>query len=217
MTRLTAVIELVLAYHPKALRILAGDYVPTLMELSEVVRDAGEAGGEGFLSAAGLSEAASDSGQLKGLVCGEALQQVIDNAGGWGHIVEAARFYGSVFPTTWAIFVDHLLTVAPGGASRLEDEAQLARMAEKYGVRRATVCEKRRIVPEAVARYAEMTPRGEFHRLSDPGPDRPLRSSGPMQSGRVARDDGQQLALPFEEDGQAGSGGKAAAPAEAEH
>jgi hypothetical protein len=217
MTRLAAVIELILAYHPKALRVLTGEHVPTLMELSEVVRDAGEHDAAGFISAA-LSESAPGSAQLAGLVRGEALQSVIDDAGGWEHIVEAVRFYRRAFPTTWAIFADHILTVAPGGASRLEDEAQLARMAGKYRVRRATVCEKRRIVPETVARYAEMTPRGEFRYLSEPGPDKPARFST-AQFRTAARNDVQQLALPFEDDGQAGDGGgrEGAALPEAEH
>jgi hypothetical protein len=214
LTRLAAVIELILTYHPKALRVIAGEHEPTLMELSEVVLNAGDHDAAGIISAA-LSESIPASGQLASIVRGEALQRIIDDAGGWDHIVEAVSFYRNSFPTTWAIFVDHLLTVAPGGSSRLEDEAQLARMAEKYGVRRATLCEKRRIVPEAVARYADMTPRGEFRRLSNPAPD--MLSGPSAQSRMTMRNNGQQLSLPFEEYGHRGGGEEGAVLPEAEH
>jgi hypothetical protein len=58
-----------------------------------------------------------------------------------------------------------VLTIAPGGASRLEAESQLARIARKYNVSLRTVAQKRQIVPEAIARYALLAPVEELTRL----------------------------------------------------
>ena len=164
--RLVAVIELLLQYHPKALRILVGEYVPDLMELSEIVQAASEVE-ENAPNASGLPK----SKQLANIVRGESIQSVIDEVGGWEHLSEAVRLYRDNFPKTWAIFVDHVFSVEPGRATRLEEQTQLKRIADKHGFCIATICEKRKIVPEAIARYAEMAPRGELRLLAD-GPIR---------------------------------------------
>ena len=186
---LAAVIELLLRYHRRALRVLLGDYVPTLLELSEVIREAEEGG----CVIPGLRAGGTPfSRQLSEIIRGEAVQRVVDVAGGWEHIAEVVRFYRKSFPTTWAIFADHVLTIAPGGASRLEEESQLERIAKKYGIKRlTTVSEKRKIVPEAIARYAEMIPEGELDALSGlVCGERPAR-------GKIDKEHSGQLPLPL--------------------
>jgi hypothetical protein len=191
ISALVAVVELLLEYHPKALRILLGECVPTLMELAEIVRSASEAPDGGY-GAAGLPH----SKQLTDLVRGEGMQRVIDDVGGWSQLAEAVQFYRKAFPTTWAIFVDHVLSIVPGGVSRIEEQSQLARIAQKYGVRPATVCEKRKIVPEAIARYAEMAPWGELRLLNETSPTAADVEQAKQDIVHAGND---QIFLPFQE------------------
>lgn len=175
---LVAVIELLIAYHPKALRILLGEHEPTLFELDEVVRNASAPAGVGRVSGGARSR------QLAALMRGEAIQDVVDRVGGWRQLAEAALFYRARFPTTWGIFADHVMHIASGDIPRIEERPLLQSIADAYGVSRSTVSEKRRLVPYAIARYAEMAPYGELQNLR----------GGAYACGKSDR----QLLLPFE-------------------
>ena len=160
---LVAVIELLLQYHCKALRILTGEYEPTLLELSEIVTAATEKEER----TGGSTNKLPYSRQLADIVRGEEIQRIVDDAGGWKHLAKAVRHYEECFPVTWGIFTDHVLRIIPGGASRIESRGQAERIADKYGVCAATISEKRKTVPEAIAKYAEMMPRTREETLEE--------------------------------------------------
>ena len=160
---LVAVIELLLQYHRKALRILLGDYEPTLIELSEIVQAASEVDETPMAATSGLPR----SKQLTDIVRGEEIQRIVDEIGGWKQLAEAVKAYKEAYPKAWAIFVDHLLSITSAGSSRIEDQSQLERLAQKYGVCFSTISDKRRVVPIAIARYAELTPNNELRLISE--------------------------------------------------
>lgn len=157
---LVAVIELLLAYHPKAIRILLGEHEPTLMELAKVISAASEHDEE-----APQQSGEPQSRQLADMVKGEGIQRIVDEVGGWKQLAEAVLYYRDAFPSTWGMFADHVLSIIPGGASRLEEESQLQRIADQYLVTPPTVIARRKSVPYAIARYAEMFPPGELRRM----------------------------------------------------
>jgi hypothetical protein len=165
MERLVAVIELILGYHPKGLRVLVGEVEPTVGELDAILRCVLALGDglPGRVAAAFSSSPSSPQERAMGRAA--ALLGIVEEAGGWGHLATAARFYREAYPQTWAIFADHVLTIAPGGVSRLEAEGQLARIARKHNVGIRTVAQKRQTVPEAIARYALLAPVEELTRL----------------------------------------------------
>lgn len=159
---LVAVIELLIAYHPKAIRILLGEHEPTLMELAQVIRAASEHDEE-----APKQNGEPQSRQLADMVKGEGIQRIVDEVGGWEQLAEAVLYYREAFPATWGVFADHVLSIIPGGASRLDEESQLRRIASQYKVSMPTVIARRKDVPYAIARYAEMFPPGELRRMMD--------------------------------------------------
>lgn len=181
---LVAVIELLIAYHPKVLRILLGEYEPTLLELAEIVRNASEPADGARVSSGARSR------QLAALMRGESIQDAVDRVGGWRQLAEAALFYRDRFPATWGIFADHVMHIASGDIPRIEERSLLQSIAETYGVSRSTVSEKRRLVPYAIARYAEMAPYGELQNLRG-GTYTPVPGVGCGESDR-------QMSLPFE-------------------
>ena len=69
---LVAVIELLIAYHPKVLRILLGEYEPTLLELAEIVRNASEPDERARVASGSRSK------QLAALMRGESIQDAVD-------------------------------------------------------------------------------------------------------------------------------------------
>jgi hypothetical protein len=76
-----------------------------------------------------------------------------------------ARAYKEACPSSWKIFVDHIVWVESGGMSRLAGEGQLERIAEKHGVSIDTVKRRRHEVVETIARAALLVPRGELQLL----------------------------------------------------
>ena len=158
---LEAVIELLLRSHPCGLRVLLGEVpVPSFEDILMMLHREGTP----------FSEVRVDGGRVTAeqescLIRAETIQGAIDLCGGWEALVGMARAYKEACPSSWRIFVDHVIWVESGGLSRLTGEGQLERIAEKHGVSSDTVQRRRHEVVETIARAALLVPKGELQLL----------------------------------------------------
>ena len=147
--RLVAVIELILEYHPKGLRVLVGDAEPTTAELDDILRS---------VCARDLptrvSAAFPNSLQERRLVRADAILDIVSEGGGWAGIAEMARQFRELYSETWEIFRLHVEWIDAGGGSRLEKDTVLMRIASRFNVSADTVRRKRRFVVDKIAEAA---------------------------------------------------------------
>ena len=155
---LEAIIELLLRSHPCGLRVLVGEVqAPTFEDLVMMLHREGAP-----VSEIRVNGGRPSSEQESCFLRAEAIQEAVDRCGGWEVLIGMARAYMEACPSSWKIFVDHVVWVEAGGMSRLAGEAQLERIAEKHGVSPDTVQRRRHEVVETIARAALLVPRGEL-------------------------------------------------------
>ena len=151
--RLAAVIELILKYHPKGLRVLVGDVEPTMTELDEILQSV-EDNDLPFRIAAAFPS----SPQERGLMRAETILSIVDEGGGWAGIAQMARDFRELYSDTWEIFRTHVEWI-DNGNSRIEQDSALRRMAVRFGISEDTIQRKRRFVIEKIAIAAIRTDR----------------------------------------------------------
>ncbi len=158
---LEAIIELLLRSHPCGLRVLVGEIpAPSFEDLVMMIHQEGAPVSEVRVNG-GRPTAEQESCFLRA----EAIQEAVDRCGGWEALIGMARAYKEACPSSWKIFVDHIVWVESGGMSRLAGEAQLSRIAEKHGVSPDTVQRRRHEVVTSIARAALLIPKGELELL----------------------------------------------------
>jgi hypothetical protein len=158
---LEAVIELLLRSHPQGLRVLVGEIpAPTFEDLLMMLHREGVP-----VSEVRVSGGKATAEQESCLIRAEMIQDAVDRCGGWEVLVEMAKAYKEACPSSWKIFLDHIVWVESGGISRLAGEAQLSRIAEKHGVSPDTVQRRRHEVVTSIARGALLIPKGELELL----------------------------------------------------
>jgi hypothetical protein len=158
---LETVIELLLRSHPCGLRVLLGEVpAPSFEDILMMLHREGVP----------ISEVRVDGGRATAeqescLIRAEMIQEAVDRCGGWEALISMARAYKEACPSSWKIFVDHVIWVESGGLSRLAGEGQLERIADKHGVSSDTVQRRRHEVVETIARAALLVPKGELQLL----------------------------------------------------
>jgi len=155
--RLAAVIELILTYHPKGLRVLVGECEPTTAELAEILQCVCDSGPD---VSPRVAAAFPTSPQERALISVDTILDIVAEGGGWAGIAAMARQFREVRSEDWAIFHAHVLWVKPCGASRIGQDPVLLRIADKFGVCPDTVTRKREAVVYEIAKYAIMTDGG---------------------------------------------------------
>jgi len=154
--RLAAVIELILEYHPKGLRVLVGEAEPTTAELDEILRCVCGSGGD---LPARVTAAFPSSPQERCFLRAAAILSIVAEGGGWAGVASMAREFRELYSETWEIFRLHVEWVKLGGGSRLEYDSALLRIASRFNVSTDTVQRKRRFVVDAIAGAAIRTDR----------------------------------------------------------
>jgi hypothetical protein len=129
--------------HPAALRVLLGQW-GTPLEPEDVVFMA-----EGNPAAA--EKLRSGPGENSQSPLAEVFNDIIEQAGGWPHVVEAAREWIKKNPARWAIIVDFICWAKPN-RSRI-DGSPSGRVTQKHGISRATLW---RIMKNFPGELAEM-------------------------------------------------------------
>ena len=151
--RLAAVIELILKYHPKGLRVLVGDIEPTTAELDEILRCV-----EGNELPLRVAAAFPSSPQERGVMRAETIIAIVGEGGGWSGVAAMAREFRNLYRETWEIFRVHVEWIDSSG-SRIEQDSALRRMAVRFGISEDTIQRKRRFVIEKIAAAAVRTDR----------------------------------------------------------
>jgi hypothetical protein len=154
--RLAAVIELVLEYHPKGLRVLVGETEPTTAELGEILRCVC---GYGNDLPARIAAAFPSSPQERALMRVDTLLNIVAEGGGWAGIAMMAREFRELYSETWKIFSLHVEWIDTGGSSRLERDTALLRLSTRFNISVDTVQRKRRFVVDKIAAAAIRTDR----------------------------------------------------------
>lgn len=149
VTALVEAVETVLRFLPDGVRVLVGDTPPPDVDaIARMLMSANSCGGEDLGVRVDGGEGVPYAQRLAERV--DRFERIIQDAGGWEHLVSEVRSYREICPREWAVFVDHLRYVRPGGTFRLGD-GRLARIARRHGVCEATVIKIRRSVVEDIA------------------------------------------------------------------
>ena len=154
--KLSAVIELILEYHPKGLRVLVGEVEPTTEELNAILQGICRSDSE---PSARVAAAFPTSPQERSLMRVESLLNVVSEAGSWPGIAAMAREFRELYSDTWEIFRTHVEWIETGGGTRGEYEPALVRLADRFKISVDTVQRKRRFVVDMIASAALRTDR----------------------------------------------------------
>lgn len=144
--RLMWALRLIVDYHERALRILAGEYVPTTDELEAIVR------------LAKIDTEKDSSPELRRLLRAEEIEDVVRSIGGWGRIASAAAYVREKYASTWEIFEEYVTFAEPGGLSHLPGESVIKRLCELHDLDKDTVVRRRQTVIYLIAKCAIMCP-----------------------------------------------------------
>lgn len=154
--KLAAVIELILEYHPRGLRVLVGEVEPTTAELNEILGCICSTESE---PSARVAAAFPNSPQERSLMRAESILTVVNEAGGWAGIAAMAREFRELYSETGEIFRTHVEWIEAGGGTRKEYDTALMRLATRFDVSVDTVRRKRRFAVEMIASAALRTDR----------------------------------------------------------
>ena len=156
ISRLTAVIELILAYHPFGLRVLIGEVEPTTQDLDHILQSVCTQDTEPMSR---IAAAFPSSPQERSLIRAETILEIVAEAGGWSGIAVMAREFRELYSDTWEIFRTHVEWIEAGGGTRKEYDTALMRLASRFDISVDTVQRKRRFVVEMIASAALRTDR----------------------------------------------------------
>ena len=152
-------LSLIVDRHERALRILAGEYVPTSEELSAIAESVKTKPAESIRRGKNRkANISAESPQLSKLLRAEELEQAITAAGGWSHIAAAAAYVKERYPDSWAIFEEYVTFAEPGGVSRLPGEGVIGRLCDLHGLDKDTVIRLRQTVLYLIAKCALLCP-----------------------------------------------------------
>ncbi|WP_286978876.1 hypothetical protein [Aminobacterium sp. UBA5514] len=146
--RLSAIIDLLVTYHPSGVMVLLGERPPLSdvewFELAQSIKSEDDI--------ERVDSSVNTDAFFGQIAAGDAIVQFLETLGTWETVVQSARSFRKVFPADWNMFIDHVRYVDNPFSSRLYKESMLARVATKYSVDPKTVTRRRKTVPLAIAR-----------------------------------------------------------------
>jgi hypothetical protein len=154
--KLVAVIELILRYHPKGLRVLVGEVEPTTEELNQMIRSA-EKYDEDLVTR--VVRPFPSSPQERALIRADTILSIVNDVGGWKGLAIMARECRELRSESWEIFRLHVEWIKVGGGTRLENGTALQRIAERFRISPDTVLRKRHYIVSAIVEAAIRTDR----------------------------------------------------------
>ena len=155
VTELIDAMETMLRFLPDAVRVLLGELPPPGADVLNRMLEEATGGAEDLGTRVSGGENVSHAQRVTERV--DHFERIIQDAGGWEHLVSEVRSYREICPREWAVFVDHLRYIRPGGTFRLGD-GRLGRIARRHGVCEATITKIRHLVVEEIALAAIAAP-----------------------------------------------------------